>query len=107
MFLSKEDSTQLWEGVKGHNYKLFDPINTKLLNPQGAMLRHLPVRLYLPHTIAAESDKPQNEDPKTQTPINDPVPGSLRVMQSLIAPALTSRKSPHHLTPADSKLTAI
>ena len=79
MFLSKEDSTQLWESVKQHNFTLFNPINQKFLNPQGANLRHMPIKLYLPH---ASSDLQESE----------PTPGSLRVVQALVTPSLSSRK---------------
>lgn len=78
MFLSKEDSTQLWDGVRKHDFSLYNPINQKLLNPQGINLRHLPVRLYLPH--AAEASQ------------KDDTPGSLRVVQSLVPTNLSSRK---------------
>ncbi|RAR15952.1 autophagy protein 5 [Stemphylium lycopersici] len=77
MFLSKEDSTQLWEGVRKHEFGLYSAINQKLLNPQGVNLRHLPVRLYLPH---ASSDGVQEET----------APGSLRVVQRLVTPNLSS-----------------
>lgn len=80
MSLSKEDSTQLWESVKQHSYSLFNPINQKLLNPQGINLRHIPIKLYLPH---ASSEIHENE----------PAPGSLRVLQALVTPALSSRMS--------------
>ncbi|KAF2133935.1 autophagy protein-like protein 5 [Dothidotthia symphoricarpi CBS 119687] len=76
MFLSKEDSTQLWDGVKSHDFQLYNPINQKLLNPQGAALRHIPVRLYLPH---AASDNEQS-------------PGSLRVVQGLVKAEMGSRQ---------------
>ncbi|KAH6612586.1 autophagy protein 5 [Boeremia exigua] len=79
MFLSEKDSTQLWDAVKQHDFSLYNPINQKLLNPQGATLRHLPVRIYLPH--AADSD-----DQKAASP------GSLRVVQSLVTPKLSSRQ---------------
>lgn len=79
MFLSEKDSTQLWDAVKQHDFSLYNPINQKLLNPQGAALRHLPVRIYLPH--AADS----NEQKATG-------PGSLRVVQSLVKPNLSSSK---------------
>lgn len=78
MFLSKEDSTQLWDAVKKHDFPLFSSINQKLLNPQGVNLRHLPVRLYLPH---AASDTSMKEETS---------PGSLRVVQSLVTPNLSS-----------------
>jgi autophagy-related protein 5 len=102
MFLSKEDSTQLWESVKQHNFSLFNPINQKLLNPQGAVLRHLPVRLYLPHAASPDAkpvgkteqtEKSQNETAdKAKREENEIPPGSLRVVQSLITPSLTSRE---------------
>lgn len=79
MFLSKEDSTQLWEGVKKHEFALYNPINQKLLNPQGVSLRHLPVRLYLPH---AATEGVQEER----------APGSLRIVQRLITPSLSSSR---------------
>lgn len=79
MFLSKEDSTQLWEGVKRHDFGLYNPINQKLLNPQGVNLRHLPVRLYLPH---AASEGVQEEA----------TPGSLRIVQRLVTPSLSSSR---------------
>ncbi|KAF3039975.1 autophagy protein 5 [Didymella keratinophila] len=79
MFLSEKDSTQLWDAVKQHDFSLYNPINQKLLNPQGAALRHLPVRIYLPH---AANDSSQKES----------TPGSLRVVQSLVTPNLSSRQ---------------
>lgn len=80
MFLSKEDSTQLWDAVKKHDFPLFSSINQKLLNPQGVNLRHLPVRLYLPHAASESSMKEETS------------PGSLRVVQSLVTPNLSSSK---------------
>ncbi|KAF2474867.1 autophagy protein 5 [Lindgomyces ingoldianus] len=79
MNLSKEDSTQLWESVKQHSFPLYNPINQKLLNPPGVSLRHLPVKLYLPHATSDSNDKGQ-------------APGSLRVVQQPINPALSSRQ---------------
>jgi len=79
MFLSKEDSTQLWDGVRKHDFSLYNPINQKLLNPQGVNLRNLPVRLYLPHAADGKEAK-ENE------------PGSLRIVQSLVPTNLSSSK---------------
>ena len=79
MFLSEKDSTQLWNAVKQHDFSLYNPINQKLLNPQGAALRHLPVRIYLPHVATNSGEKESS-------------PGSLRVVQSLVTPNLPSRK---------------
>lgn len=88
MFLSKEDSTQLWNSVEQHDFALFNPINQKLLNPQGVNLRHMPVKLYLPHA-ASSSLNAVNE---TIQEGKESTPGSLRVVQSLITPSLSSRK---------------
>ncbi|KAF2630722.1 autophagy protein 5 [Macroventuria anomochaeta] len=79
MFLSEKDSTQLWIAVKQHDFSLYNPINQKLLNPQGAALRHLPVRIYLPHAANSSEQKGTS-------------PGSLRVVQSLVTPNLSPRQ---------------
>lgn len=78
MFLSERDSTQLWDAVREHNFSLYNPINQKLLNPQGTALRHVPIRIYLPH-VANSSEQKETS------------PGSLRVVQSLVTPNLSSR----------------
>jgi autophagy-related protein 5 len=82
MFLSKEDSTQLWDGVKSHDFATFNPINQKLLNPQGVNLRNLPVRLYLPHVLHENSTVPEE----------DKAPGSVRIVQSLVPAMMSSRE---------------
>jgi autophagy-related protein 5 len=79
MFLSKEDSTQLWDAVVKHDFTMYNPINQKLLNPQGVNLRHLPVRLYLPHAAVEDGEE------KTAT-----ATASLRVVQSLVKANLSS-----------------
>ncbi|KAF2263637.1 autophagy protein 5 [Lojkania enalia] len=79
MSLNKEDSTQLWDSVKQHDFSLFSPINQKLLSPQGVNLRHIPMRLYLPHAPSSTQDE-------------EAVAGSLRVVQALVLPALSSRQ---------------
>ncbi|KAF2737864.1 autophagy protein 5 [Polyplosphaeria fusca] len=83
MSLNKDDSTQLWTSVKEHDLSQFHPINQKLLNPQGANIRHIPVKLYLPHS--ASDSKIQEEKDKEAV-------GSLRVVQSLVTPSLSSRQ---------------
>jgi autophagy-related protein 5 len=82
MFLSEKDSTQLWDGVRTHDLALFAPVNAKLLNPQGAALRNLPLRLYLPHAQASTGDEAEAE-----------APASLRVVQGLVPMKLGSRRS--------------
>jgi autophagy-related protein 5 len=81
MFLSKEDSTQLWDAVTKHDFSLFNPINQKLLNPQGVNLRNLPVRLYLPHVSSLDSVQ------------EEAAPGSLRIVQSLVPAMMSSSES--------------
>ena len=80
MSLSKDDSTQLWQSVEKHDLPMFNVVNQKLLNPQGSTLRHLPVKLYLPHAAPGATEE-------------GPTPGSLRVVQALVTPALSSRES--------------
>jgi autophagy-related protein 5 len=79
MSLSKDDSTQLWESVQKMNLPRFNTINQKLLNPPGANLRHLPVKLYLPHAAPGSKEEA-------------PAPGSVRVVQALVPTALSNRK---------------
>jgi autophagy-related protein 5 len=81
MFLSEKDSTQLWDGVRTHNLALFGPVNAKLLNPQGAALRNLPLRLYLPHAKGSTDEEAE-------------APASLRVVQGIVPMKLGSRMSP-------------
>lgn len=78
MFLSKEDSTQLWDSVVSHDFSRFNPINQKLLNPQGVNLRHLPVRLYLPHKGGEEEGEV----------------GRVRVVQSLVPAVAAGSRQP-------------
>ncbi|KAL8924618.1 MAG: hypothetical protein Q9208_003933 [Pyrenodesmia sp. 3 TL-2023] len=72
MSLSKDDSTQLWTAVQEHKRSSFDPIAQKLLYAQGAPLRHIPLKVYLPSSPSA----------------SEPSTGHLRVVQSLITPYL-------------------
>lgn len=74
--LNIELSQQLWRSIEEHDAALFHPINQKLLNPTGVSLRHIPMKFYLPH---ASSDVQEEE-----------VKGSLRVVQALVTPNLSS-----------------
>lgn len=59
---------------------VFNAVNQKLLYAQGASLRHVPVRIYLPSSApAANGDE-------------EKAPGSLRVVQSLVTPLLAGRE---------------
>ncbi|KAJ4300997.1 Autophagy protein 5 [Kalmusia sp. IMI 367209] len=91
MFLSKEDSEQLWQGVKNHDFNLFNPVNTKLLNPQGVALRHLPVRLYLPHAANPDAE-PKSNDVKDRQDEKEGPRGSVRVVQALVPMSLVSSR---------------
>ncbi|MCJ1412914.1 autophagy protein 5 [Ptychographa xylographoides] len=60
MSLSKNDSTQLWKAVEYRkltcfidDFAAFNPICQKLLYAQGAPLRHIPMRVYLPSSPSA------------------------------------------------------
>ncbi|KAL8882463.1 MAG: hypothetical protein Q9192_007580 [Flavoplaca navasiana] len=81
MSLSKDDSTQLWSAVQQHGRSVFDPIFQKLLYAQGAPLRHVPLKIYLPSSPSA----------------SEPSTGHLRVVQSLITPSLQGTKEPQTL----------
>ncbi|KAI9794856.1 MAG: autophagy protein 5 [Peltula sp. TS41687] len=77
MSLSREDSTNLWKAVQDHDLSLYNSVHQKLLNIPGTGLRHVPLRVYLP------SSNPEDEDHET-------TPGKLRVVQSLVAPMISS-----------------
>ncbi|KAI4120159.1 MAG: hypothetical protein LQ345_000115 [Seirophora villosa] len=81
MSLSKDDSTQLWTAVQEHKRSAFDPIAQKLLYAQGAPLRHIPLKLYLPSSPSAA----------------EPLSGHLRVIQSLVTPYLHATGEPQTL----------
>lgn len=95
--LSKDQTEQLWTSVQTHNHALFNPINTKLQNPPGVPLKHIPIRLYLPHAADVSSLNPnlfnveeENLDPKQRDKVAkenaDLHPGFLRVIQRNIVP---------------------
>ncbi|KAL8810911.1 MAG: hypothetical protein Q9223_001975 [Gallowayella weberi] len=81
MSLSKDDSTRLWNAVQEHERSIFDPILQRLLYAQGAPLRHIPLKVYLPSSPSA----------------SEPLTGHLRVIQSLITPSLQDTKEPQTL----------
>ncbi|KAL8706156.1 MAG: hypothetical protein Q9201_000791 [Fulgogasparrea decipioides] len=76
MSLSKDDSTQLWTAVQEHKRSAFDPIFQKLLYAQGAPLRHIPLKVYLPSSPSA----------------SELSVGHLRIVQSLVTPFLQGTK---------------
>ncbi|MCJ1455026.1 autophagy protein 5 [Mycoblastus sanguinarius] len=81
MSLSKDDSTQLWNAVQDHDLNAFSPISKRLLYAQGAPLRHVPLKVYLPSSPTA----------------SEPTSGHLRVVQSLITPSLPNSREPQTL----------
>ena len=72
MSLSKDDSTKLWNAVQQHDFDPFHAISRRLLHAQGAPLRHIPLKIYLPSSPTA----------------SHPNSGHLRVVQSLVTPSL-------------------
>ncbi|KAF2810044.1 autophagy protein-like protein 5 [Mytilinidion resinicola] len=80
MSLSKDDSTQLWTSVQKMNLEGFNAINQKLLNPRGSNLRHIPIKLYLPHAA------PDSEE-------GAPAPGTVRVVQAIVKPLISNRQA--------------
>ncbi|KAF7188207.1 Autophagy protein 5 [Pseudocercospora fuligena] len=87
MSLSKDDSDNLWLAVQTHNRGMFNVVNNKLLNPPGMELRHIPIKIYLPTSA--------NQD-ATDTIEEEPRPGQLRVVQSLV-PLKQEDKKPQTL----------
>ena len=100
MGLSKSDSDTLWHSVQtsmalgksmftrpgtnvgSDNLSSFNSINTKLLNPPGASLRHVPIKIYLP---SAPPPAEGSEGELEQT-------GRIRVVQGLVPLLTPSRK---------------
>ncbi|KAG0304912.1 autophagy protein 5 [Linnemannia gamsii] len=64
MNMSKSDQTQLWEGLWSKSYDQFWGMNQRLVSNDGALARHLPVRIYLPENCPVIQDlvSPQDED---------------------------------------------
>jgi autophagy-related protein 5 len=105
MSLSKDDSDDLWRAVRERmlnliivisnaqltmlldDLTLYNKINSKLLNPPGMQLRHVPLKVYLPTSA---------RQPATETIEEEPRPGHLRVVQALV-PLLSAPKQPQTL----------
>ncbi|KAF2405471.1 autophagy protein 5 [Trichodelitschia bisporula] len=79
MSLSREDSTKLWLAVEQQNLAMFNSVNQKLLHPPGVSLRYIPLKVYLPAAAAVDST-------------DQPSPGHLRVVQSLVTPTISTPK---------------
>jgi autophagy-related protein 5 len=89
MSMSKEHSTQLWNAVQDSPFPevfqtiyranrlddvaSFNAINTKLLNA-AAPLRHIPLRVYIPHQAEADTL------------------GSFKIVQALVTPRTEKRE---------------
>ncbi|KAK1065106.1 Autophagy protein 5 [Friedmanniomyces endolithicus] len=102
MSLSKQDSDSLWQAVQSHDRALFNTINTKLLNPPGLELRHVPLKIYLP-TSASRTTAPE-----TIPEEGKPAAGHIRVVQALIPIQQSSSRQAQTLgTALNSTLPAI
>lgn len=62
---------------------LFNTINSKLLNPPGLELRHVPIKIYLPTSASQTASETISEEAK---------PGHIRVVQALVPLLLPSRQ---------------
>lgn len=82
---------------------LFNTVNNKLLNPPGASIRHIPIKIYLPTSPAPVT----NDDSASELP----QAGSIRVIQTLVPPLSPSRaysQIPYpHLEPLANKTDLI
>ncbi|KAK5137634.1 hypothetical protein LTR08_007929 [Meristemomyces frigidus] len=88
MSLSKDDSDKLWLAVQTHDMSLFNTINTKLLNPPGLSLRHIPIKIYLP----TSATQPSASEPITEETSAGHSAGHIRVVQSLVPLHLPSKQ---------------
>lgn len=80
MSLSKDDSTKLWQSVINNDLPAFRSVHQKFLDiPGGPALRNVPLKVYLPH---AAGDTAEDE----------PVRGSVRVVQGLAPPGTASER---------------
>ena len=66
----------LLTGNRSDDSNAFTPISRRLLYAQGAPLRHIPIKIYLPSSPTA----------------SEPTSGHLRVVQSLITPNLPNSR---------------
>lgn len=83
MSLSKDDSTRLWDAVQEHDLAKYNTIYHKFLNPSdGAALRHIPMKLYLPTGAVTSSSDSETEQVKS----------TLKVVQALATPMLSARE---------------
>ncbi|CAJ0766859.1 17047_t:CDS:2 [Entrophospora sp. SA101] len=64
MNLSKNDQTQLWDGLWSKDYDKFWSVNYRLVINDGQVPRHIPLRIYLPDNcpVIQEAISPLNED---------------------------------------------
>ena len=81
------DMTSADKGID--DLSLFNIINTKLLNPPGVTIRHVPLKIYLPSSstrIASQTIPEESSDAGPTAPA-----GHIRVVQALIPIQLHSK----------------
>ncbi|KAI9099797.1 autophagy protein Apg5-domain-containing protein [Phlyctochytrium arcticum] len=62
MALSKNDQTQLWNGLNSHHYKDFWDINTRLVTNESTIPKYVPLRCYLPDQQVIQDLVPPLDD---------------------------------------------
>ncbi|KAH8554674.1 autophagy protein Apg5-domain-containing protein [Umbelopsis sp. PMI_123] len=64
MNLSKSDQTQLWNSLCSNDYESFWKVNQRLIPLDDQVVRHIPLRLYLPDDCPVIQDRvsPRNEE---------------------------------------------
>jgi len=67
--------------------QLFNSVNTKLLNPPGSALRHVPIKVYLPTSSAPAPAPAKDSTSEMQQP------GHIRVVQGLVPLLSPTRQS--------------
>ncbi|KAF2142227.1 uncharacterized protein K452DRAFT_28495 [Aplosporella prunicola CBS 121167] len=95
MSLSKADSDALWAALQAHARAPFAAVNARLVNPPGVVLRHVPLKVYLPAAPApaTAADSSTTAGAQAQPSPSASVsaanaPRTLRVVQAPIPPRL-------------------
>lgn len=94
MSLSQADASALWRSVLHHDLPLFNSVHSKLLDPPGVPLRHVPIKIYLPINLPAQ-DAPapiKEEDTEQRSEETPQHAGSVRVVQGLVPPVSAARQ---------------
>ncbi|KAJ8605005.1 hypothetical protein MRB53_041602 [Persea americana] len=68
MSLSKEDADSLWQSVRMLDMQRFNTIQNKLLSPPGIVIKHIPLKIYLPTAASTTAEVIEEEGDDDRTP---------------------------------------